>query len=188
VRRWRCATFGYFLGQCRQEATRLRREVILSTPFHLSSVSRRFIRHRVDLPCDLITRDDDEPQLTWATDLSWRGAWVETDLPLRPGDEVVLSFRPTLWSRDREITVFAEVARASMGRRGSDGRAGMGLRFLDLAAHEAVALQAWLAPRPARLPRPRTGVSPRVSERGIGKCLHSIGSFAGAVAWGWTYG
>ncbi len=160
----------------------------MSTSFHSSSTSRRFIRHRVDLPCDLITQHDDKPQLTWATDLSWRGAWVEMDQPLRPGDEIVLSFRPTLWSRDREITVFAEVSRASMGRRASDGRAGMGLRFLDLAAHEAIALQSWLAPRPARLPRPRPGAHRRAVERGIGKCLHSIGTFAGAVAWGWAHG
>ncbi len=158
------------------------------TSLHWSSASRRFIRHRVDLPCDLITRHDDEPQLTWATDLSWRGAWVEMDQPLPLGDEVVLSFRPTLWSRDREITVFAEVVRASMGRRACDGEAGMGLRFLDLTAHEAVALQAWLAPRPARLPRHRPGPQQRASERQIRKCVHSLGAFAGTVAWGWVYG
>ncbi|MBW2459064.1 MAG: PilZ domain-containing protein [Deltaproteobacteria bacterium] len=156
--------------------------------FHVSSASRRVTRHRVDLPCDLITPHEDEPQLTWATDLSWRGAWVETEHPLEPGEEVVLCFRPTLWSRDREITVFAQVARASRGLRANDDSAGMGLRFLDLRAPEAAALQSWLVRRPPRLPRHRLGVESSAPSRGIGKCMHSIGTFASAVAWGWVYG
>ncbi len=156
--------------------------------FHVSSASRRVTRYRVDLPCDLITPHEDEPQLTWATDLSWRGAWVETEHPLEPGEQVVLCFRPTLWAREREITVFAEVARASRGRRSNDCGAGMGLRFIDLTAPESAALHSWLVRRPTRLPRHRLGADPPVPRGGLGKCMHSIGSFAGAVAWGWVYG
>lgn len=156
--------------------------------FHISSASRRVNRHRVDMPCDLITSHDDEPQLTWATDLSYRGAWVETEHPLDPGEEVVLSFRPTLWSQDREITVFAQVMRKSHGLRSNDDGPGMGLRFLDLTATEAAALQSWLVRRPQRLPRHRLGYEARAASQDNEKCMHSIGSFAGAVAWGWVYG
>jgi hypothetical protein len=122
---------------------------------HTSSVARRHARHMVELPCDIITQRSDEPHLMWATDLSAGGMWLESTAPLVPGDELVVCFRPSVWWRMREITVFAEVARASHGHRGEDDVVGMGLSFLDLERHEKWALRCWLRPRPFRAAKRR---------------------------------
>jgi len=122
---------------------------------HSQRRARRAIRHTVDMPCEVISPRDDEPQLLWATDMSAHGAWLETLGPLDLGEQLVLCFRPGVWWRAREIQVFAEVARTSPGLRVGDDLPGVGLDFLDLTQRERWALRCWLRPRPEPEPHRR---------------------------------
>ncbi|MBI4954236.1 MAG: PilZ domain-containing protein [Myxococcales bacterium] len=125
--------------------------------------SRRSTRRPVDVPCDVVCTDSEEPMPLTATDLSAYGMWIPTSFPLRPGQRVVLSFRPPRWPRRRELTVFAEVARVVKSERRAPKQSGsqaggMGLSFSDLAREDRVALQRCLravsAPAAGRAPRP----------------------------------
>ncbi|MCC6521655.1 MAG: PilZ domain-containing protein [Polyangiaceae bacterium] len=122
--------------------------------------SRRSTRRSVDVPCDVVCTDSEEPMPLTATDLSAYGMWIPTSFPLRPGQRVVLSFRPPRWPRRRELTVFAEVARVVKSERRAQASqaGGMGLAFSDLGREDRVALQHCLravsAPSPGRAPRP----------------------------------
>jgi hypothetical protein len=129
----------------------------------LSSFARRSSRHLVDLPCEVVTRQDDEPLLLWATDLSADGAWLEAGARrLALGEELIVCFRPAVWWQEREIMAFAEVARLSRGLRGDDPAPGLGVAFVDLTAGERFALRSWLRPRPERRPARRPGAHRRV--------------------------
>jgi hypothetical protein len=116
---------------------------------------RRSSRHVVDLPCEVIVADDDAPRLMWATDVSCDGMWIEMAQPLTVGDSLVVCFRPALACRARELIVFAQVARCSLGRRDAADPRGMGLSFLDLTGGERWSLLRWLRPRPELQPRRR---------------------------------
>jgi PilZ domain len=122
------------------------------TPFtrHRGSRSRLSARHRVELPCEVITSQSNEPALLWATDLSASGLWIDTDEPLDLCDETVVCFKPSVWWRASEIQVFAKVARISRGARGPRDDKGMGLSFLDLTQREKWQLRCWLRPRPEK--------------------------------------
>jgi len=109
---------------------------------------RRTTRHRVEIPCELVTSNRDEPELYWATDLSGHGLWLEGAQSLPLGEVVVACVTPGVWWRRREIQVFAEVVRVSYGLRQGDSGPGAGLRFLDLSPAERWALRRWLRPRP----------------------------------------
>lgn len=121
-----------------------------------AAMSQRHVsRHAVEIPCEVITSHRDRPTLSWATDMSGGGAWLETDELLVPGDHLVICFAPGVWWRAREIQTFAEVVRISYGLRAGDRGAGMAVRFLDLTPAERWALRCWLRPRPMPLPRRR---------------------------------
>jgi hypothetical protein len=124
----------------------------------VSSLARRSPRHTVELACEVVTRDVDEPLLLWATDLSPEGVWLETGQPIVDcGSELVVCLRPLVWWQARELIVFGEVARVSQGRRDQDVGGGVGVAFMDLTAGERFALRAWLRPRPERRPSRRGG-------------------------------
>ncbi|MBW2528571.1 MAG: PilZ domain-containing protein [Deltaproteobacteria bacterium] len=128
--------------------------------------ARRSLRRAVDLPCQLVSKFVDEPLLYWATDLSPEGVWIETPIPMRTGEVVVLCFQPAIWWPGRELRVFAEVARVNtVRRRRGASVAGMGLEFLDLSVHEQRALGAWLRGRPPPLPKRRP--LPKSSRRAL---------------------
>ncbi len=119
-------------------------------------IARRARRHAIELPCEIITNRWDEPVAHWASDVSAFGMWIPTSFPLKPGERVVVSFKPPAgpWSgrrwRNREVTVFAKVARTtSSGRRSrrhiaTAPRSGMGLEFSDLTRRERRTLQRCL--------------------------------------------
>jgi hypothetical protein len=119
------------------------------------SPQRRFSRHSVDLPCEIVGPDDDEPVLRWASDLSACGLWLEVAEPAPLGQALVVSFKPAVGWRAPEVTVFARVARVSRGLRSADDAPGMGIDFLDLAPHEWWQLRRWLRHRPERAPARR---------------------------------
>jgi len=116
--------------------------------------ARRGIRKSVDLQCEIIHADCDEPVECRATDLSLYGMWLETAELVLPGDHVVICFQPPDWPEHSPITVFAEVARVSIGRRDMDARTtGMGVEFTDLSEAQKEALAACLKGLPPPLPR-----------------------------------
>ena len=116
----------------------------------LRPAARRATRYHVELACDVIGRRHDAPQLMWATDLSAAGIWLESEQLLTVGEPVVVCFRPAVAWRTGELTLFAQVARISSGRRWGDRTAGLGLRFTDLDSHGRHALEHWLRPRRVR--------------------------------------
>ena len=108
----------------------------------------------MDLDCEIMHSEADEPVTCRATDLSLYGMWLETSELVLPGDRVVLCFHPPDWPSPEPITVFAEVTRVSIGRRHVDhGMTGMGVEFTDLSDAEKSALAACLRGLPPPLPR-----------------------------------
>jgi hypothetical protein len=121
-----------------------------------ASRGRRAVRRAVDLPCEVVFGDRDEPVVCQARDLSLIGVWLETEAPAEPGDRVVITFRPPNWPSIWNITVFGTVARVSRARRSSDaGTAGIAIEFVDLTDAERAALGDCLKGLPLPQPRPR---------------------------------
>lgn len=119
--------------------------------------ARKAIRRSVHLGCDVVSGHHDEPLRYLATDLSTEGLFVQTPEPLRAGAEVVVCFRPDGW--ERELMVFAEVARVSTSRRRIvEPGIGMGLELLDLDEDGRARLEAWLRARREPVPRRRRPV------------------------------
>ena len=118
------------------------------TPRCPQTQSRQSSRHRVELPCEVVTSASDTLLLMWATDMSASGLWLEAERPLELGEPLVICFQPGIWWHAKEIQVFAEVNRISRGKRGPGDRRGMGLSFLDLTQSERWQLRCWLRPRP----------------------------------------
>jgi len=115
---------------------------------------RRAVRRDLDLQCELVSHYSDEPVEHQVTDVSPFGVWIDTEMPLHPGAEVVLSMTPP--SFGQELTVFAKVARAVTGRRRGDrGPLGMGLQFEDLTHDEQAELTEALIGIPPKLKRNR---------------------------------
>ncbi len=107
--------------------------------------SRRSIRRAVALACELVSARSDEPLRHRATDLSLRGAWLQTARPLRAGETVVVCFRLE-GDHDREMMLFAEVARVQSARGADDDTpgVGMGLEWLDLDGADRLHVESWL--------------------------------------------
>src|SRR5438132_12720785 len=79
---------------------------------------RRFDRHRVPFPIEIVEAPSGSRMRTQATDISGRGCYVETLLPLAKSTELSISF----WIESEKITTPAIV-------RASDGGVGMGIEF-----------------------------------------------------------
>lgn len=88
---------------------------------------RRFVRHKIRFPLELRTERSNTSMQTSATDISGRGCYVETLLPLPFGTSVNVSF----WMESEKITTTGFV-------RASDPGVGMGIEFtgLDPATQE----------------------------------------------------
>ena len=99
--------------------------------------ARRARRRAVDIPCELISREWDEPVLHRVTDISPYGVWVKTSFPRPVGERVVVSF---VGPHGRELTLFGQVARRLKSRVGGRTRRGMGLEFVDITRGQRIAL------------------------------------------------
>lgn len=117
--------------------------------------ARRALRRAVELRCDLKPHYAEEPEEHVASDVSPYGMWVDTPLPLHPGAEVVVRFRPPRYEGP-EMIVLATVSRVVTGRRRGDrGRLGMALEFLDLTDEERGTIAEGLVGIAPRLERGR---------------------------------
>ncbi len=124
------------------------------------STTRQTPRHAVDIPCEIITPTAESPTLSWATDMSADGLWLDATHELALGDELVVCFQPGIFWRAHELMVFATVTRTSPGARDDDDGPGRGLAFLDLGTSERWALRSWLRPRPEKAPSRRRRARP----------------------------
>jgi hypothetical protein len=89
-----------------------------------------------------------------ATDVSAHGLWLESDLALGVGDELLVSFIPPYWSHSAPFQARARVARVALQRRRSDrGGSGMGVSFVDLREDQSERLSDALRGLPPPLPR-----------------------------------
>jgi len=94
--------------------------------------NRRFERLRIRFPLEL--RDDRSARMqTNATDISGRGCYIETMLPLARGTELTISF----WIESEKIDIQAVV-------RACDGGVGMRIEFTGMDAESQKRLQLYL--------------------------------------------
>jgi len=94
--------------------------------------NRRFERLRIRFPLEL--RDGRATRMqTNATDISGRGCYIETMLPLARGTELNISF----WIESEKIDIQAVV-------RACDGGVGMGIEFTGMDAESQKRLQQYL--------------------------------------------
>lgn len=118
---------------------------------------RRGTRRAVDIPCEVIRTDSDEPLRCRATDLSHSGIWLETHTPLQPDEPLVITFRPPEWPSPFSITVFGRVARVAAARSSTEGSVpGAAVEFGDLSEAERDALDACIEGLPP--PRAKQGL------------------------------
>jgi hypothetical protein len=128
---------------------------------------RRALRRAVSLECAVLSTDWSDVAPLIAADLSPFGMWLDTELLLEPGSELVVSFRPPRWPVwGAEITVLAEVVRVGLPRRrGDSGNPGMGLRFVDLDPQHAERMTGCLLGMPPTLPAVRAQRAERSEEQ-----------------------
>lgn len=126
---------------------------LLHTTSHADA--RRAVRRAVAVRCDVVSHYGDVAEPHLASEVSPFGLWIDTAMPLHPGSEVVVGFRPPRYEGP-ELLVFGRVTRAVTGRRRGDrGRLGMAVEFRDLSDGERQTLSESLVGIPPRLDRVR---------------------------------
>ncbi len=117
---------------------------------------KRFeIRRQTALPMEIISSFADEPFCLTATNLSPRGAYLESELLPDLGEHLVCSF-----DLENAFCLFGEVSRVNlMRRKWETGRPGFGIQFLDATPKERLAIRQALRGLPPPVPkRKRDGV------------------------------
>jgi hypothetical protein len=102
--------------------------------------ARRAQRHAVDLPCELVRADCDEPLGHRVTNLSGFGAWVRTSLPMRVRERLVIVLKPP---DAGEMVLFGEVIRRSRADQG------MAIEFVGVSREERARLLGSLGGLPS---------------------------------------
>jgi len=122
----------------------------------------------VRLECEVHSDLWEGGALHLATNLSDQGVWLQSQLPLEVGEELIVSLRPPRWQNSRSLVALASVVRVGMYRRRGDSRgAGMGLSFSDLEKPEARMLVACLRGLPPPLPKALSLQQPAITEHGM---------------------
>lgn len=118
-------------------------------------MKKRFeLRRSIETPVEIITSFWDEPVDLIASDLSPRGAYLESELMPEPGEHVVCSLELEHCTRD--FCFFGEVTRINLNRRKSDGgKPGFGIEFLDCTPLDRLAIREALRGVPPPVPGPR---------------------------------
>jgi Tfp pilus assembly protein PilZ len=134
--------------------------------------ARRSIRRAISIACEVICERADAPIGYRATELSARGIWLQTCDPIRAGENVVVCFRPDD-KDEREVCVFAQVARVTTARGATDDTlgVGMGLELLDLTIVEEQRILRWLEHNREPIARRRRPIPrARASEANLTSC------------------
>jgi hypothetical protein len=114
---------------------------------------RRSVRRALAIECSIECESWDGTVSLPATDISNDGLWVESDVALNPGEELVVSFQLPGAPLEERIWATARVARVGLWRRRDDVRpSGMGLVFTYCSESDRRRLQAFLVGRPPPLP------------------------------------
>lgn len=109
-------------------------------------------RHGFGGDVGIISHFWDEEIVHHAIDISPGGCFVLSELPLEPGDEVVVSFGV---ENHGSVTAFGKVARSALPRRDSDfGLAGFGIEFTDLTPLQRILVREACRHLPPPLRRP----------------------------------
>ncbi len=99
-------------------------------------------RKALTFPCHVYQQRSSMASICMATNLSSRGIWLGSVVPLEIGDCVQLSFAPPGWTAAQPLVCLAAVRRAIGGLEG--GVAGMGLEFYGIAPSQQRALIGYL--------------------------------------------
>jgi len=111
---------------------------------------RQSPRYPVDLACSLQSDLWDEPVALRVTELARAGLWVESELALEPGEQVVVALGLPDGGPGQAVWALASVARVGFYRRRSEGkRSGMGLALSYVRPGDAERLAAVLSRLPA---------------------------------------
>ena len=111
---------------------------------------KRFeIRRQTALPFEIIGNLSDEPYLLTATDLSPRGAYLESELLPDLGEHLICTF-----DLNDNYCFFGEVSRINLMRRQREVcRPGFGIRFLDATPRDRMSIRQALRGLPPPVPR-----------------------------------
>ena len=114
---------------------------------------RRSVRRALMVDCEIECETWEGVVSLPATDVSNEGLWVQTQVVLNPGTEVVVSFGLPDGAPHRRVWATAKVARVGMWRRRDDiHSSGMGLVFTYCSQADRERLAAFLVGRPPPLP------------------------------------
>jgi hypothetical protein len=107
------------------------------------------------MPIELITPHWDIPLGFLATDITARGAYIQSEIMPSPGEHIVCSFE--MYNGQPEYCLFGEVSRVNLFRRKSDqvGRPGFGVQFLDATPFDRLQIRRALKGLPPPVPTPR---------------------------------
>ncbi len=123
---------------------------------------RRAVRLEADVASDLW--DGSVPLL--ATNVSMHGLWLESELPLDAGAQLLVSLVPPRWQGAEPFVALAEVARVGLFRRQREQRSsGMGLTFIDFERLHEQQLREALRGLPPPLPVRNTVRPPPLPQR-----------------------
>ena len=113
---------------------------------------KRFeVRRQTALPIEIISTFSDEPFYLNATDLSPRGAYLESELLPNLGEHIVCSFDLNV---NENYCLFGEVSRVNlMRRKWESARPGFGVRFLDATPRDRLSIRQALRGLPPPVPR-----------------------------------
>lgn len=118
-------------------------------------MKQRFeMRRSIHIPVEIVTAMWDEPIWFRTSDLTPRGAFVESEFLPNTGDHLVCSFDLGLGSSPQyNYCFFGEVTRVNLLRRLVDrGRPGFGVRFLDTTPIERLKIRNALRGLPPPVP------------------------------------
>lgn len=114
-------------------------------------MKKRFeVRRSVKQAMEVVSSSWDEPVLFETSDLSPRGAYIDSQFMPEMGEYVVCSF--SLGSK-HQYDFFGQVVRTNLMRRVEDqGKAGFGVEFLDCKPLERIQIRENLRGTPPPLP------------------------------------
>jgi hypothetical protein len=119
---------------------------------------RSAVRRALTLTCQVMSDLWEGPAPHVARDLSPKGVWLDTELPLEVGEKIVLSITPP--GLAFPLYLYGRVSRVRLARRSSDEfSSGMGVEFERVSEWDARTLDRALAGLPVPKPGPRYGHS-----------------------------